>query len=104
MNVVTSLLGLVIVSHLSPKGSGHFITRPLNLGGLGISNLLYQSWALQTKWLWLGKIDPNKPWYGLEFPIQQHVKRFFSSLIVTLDGNGYNTLFWTDRWVDGSRI
>jgi hypothetical protein len=24
-NVVTSLLGLVIVSHLSPKGSGHFI-------------------------------------------------------------------------------
>jgi hypothetical protein len=25
MNVVTSLLGLVIVSHLSPKGSGRFI-------------------------------------------------------------------------------
>jgi hypothetical protein len=24
MNVVTSLLGLVIVSHLSPKGSGRF--------------------------------------------------------------------------------
>ena len=30
MNVVTSLLGLVIVSHLSPKGSGHF---SLGLGG-----------------------------------------------------------------------
>jgi hypothetical protein len=26
MNVVTSLLGLVIVSHLSPKGSGRFTT------------------------------------------------------------------------------
>jgi hypothetical protein len=25
-NVVTSLLGLVIVSHLSPRGSGHFIS------------------------------------------------------------------------------
>jgi hypothetical protein len=25
MNVVTSLLGLVIVSHLSPKGSGRFM-------------------------------------------------------------------------------
>jgi hypothetical protein len=24
MNVITSLLGLVIVSHLSPKGSGRF--------------------------------------------------------------------------------
>jgi hypothetical protein len=25
MNVVTSLLGLVIISHLSPKGSGRFM-------------------------------------------------------------------------------
>jgi hypothetical protein len=50
------------------------------------------------------KTDPNKPWSGLEFPIQQHVKSFFSSSIVTMVGNGCNTLFWTDRWVDGSRI
>jgi hypothetical protein len=28
MNVVTSLLGLVIVSHLSPKGSGCFKASP----------------------------------------------------------------------------
>jgi hypothetical protein len=28
-NVVTSLLGLVIVSHLSPKGLGRFIPTPL---------------------------------------------------------------------------
>ena len=28
MNVVTSLLGLVIVSHLSPKGSGRFKASP----------------------------------------------------------------------------
>jgi hypothetical protein len=31
--------------------SWDIVTRPLNLGGLGISNLLYQSWALQAKWL-----------------------------------------------------
>jgi hypothetical protein len=29
MNVVTSLLGLVIVSHLSPKGSGRFTVVPV---------------------------------------------------------------------------
>jgi hypothetical protein len=29
-NVVTSLLGLVIVSHLSPKGSGRFIRPGMN--------------------------------------------------------------------------
>jgi hypothetical protein len=84
--------------------SWDIVTRPLYLGGLGISNLLYQSWALQAKWLWLQKTDPNKPWSGLEFPIQQHVRSFFSSSIVTMVGNGCNTLFWTDRWVDGSRI
>jgi hypothetical protein len=70
---------------------------------VGISNLLYQSWALQAKWLWLEKTDPNKPWSGLDLPIQ-HVKRFFTSSIVTRVGNGYNTLFWTGWLLDGSRI
>jgi hypothetical protein len=28
MNMITSLLGLVIVSHLSPKGSGRFMAPP----------------------------------------------------------------------------
>jgi hypothetical protein len=45
--------------------SWDIITRPLNLGGLGISNLYYQSWALQTKWLWLEKTDPNPNSLGL---------------------------------------
>jgi hypothetical protein len=57
------------------------IKRPLNLGGLGISNLLYQSWALQTKWFWLEKTDRNRPWVGLKFPIQatcQDILCFFS--------------------------
>jgi hypothetical protein len=29
------------------------VTRPLHLGGLGLPNLLYRSWALQARWLWL---------------------------------------------------
>ncbi|AQK53266.1 uncharacterized protein [Zea mays] len=84
--------------------SWDIVTRPLDLGGLGISNLLYQRWALQAKWLWLEKTDPNKLWSGLDLSIQQLVKRFFTSSIVSLVGNGYNTLFWTDRWLDGSCI
>jgi hypothetical protein len=35
MNVITSLLGLVIVSHLSPKGSGRF-----NLSGGCVGRVL----------------------------------------------------------------
>jgi hypothetical protein len=34
MNVITSLLGLVIVSHLSPKGSGRFKGKLTSLGDL----------------------------------------------------------------------
>jgi hypothetical protein len=35
--------------------SWDIITRPLKLGGLGVPNLYFQSWALQAKWLWLEK-------------------------------------------------
>jgi hypothetical protein len=66
--------------------------------------LYFQSWALQAKWLWLEKTDPNRPWYGLKFPIQQHVRKFFASSVITLIGNGSNTLLWTDRWLDGACI
>lgn len=46
--------------------SWDIITRPLNLSGLEVPNLHFRSWTLQAKWLWLEKIDPNKPWYGLQ--------------------------------------
>jgi hypothetical protein len=39
MNVVTSLLGLVIVSHLSPKGSGRFTLTVGQLVRFGLQNL-----------------------------------------------------------------
>jgi hypothetical protein len=39
MNVVTSLLGLVIVSHLSPKGSGRFIPKPADLSRVGTDRM-----------------------------------------------------------------
>jgi hypothetical protein len=37
------------------------VTGPINLGGLEIPNLQFKSWALQSKWLWLEKTDPNRP-------------------------------------------
>jgi hypothetical protein len=77
--------------------SWDIVTRPNNLGGLGIPNRQFMSWALQSKWLWLEKIDPNRPWQGLKLPIQQHVKNLFSDSLISIVGNGTNTLFWTDR-------
>ena len=80
------------------------VTRPPELGGLGISSLQQLGWALRMRWLWLQKTEPDKPWAF--FPIQVHpaVKAFFSIAIKSEVGNGMNTLFWTDRWLHGQRL
>jgi len=50
------------------QGGGHCllawpkVTRSLNLGGLGISNLQNLGWALKLRWLWLQKTEPDKAW------------------------------------------
>ena len=80
------------------------VTRPPELGGLGISQVQQLGWALRMRWLWLQKTEPNKPW--AIFPIKLHhsVKSFFSVAIVSEVGNGRNTLFWTDNWVHGQNL
>ena len=80
------------------------VTRPINLGGLGIPNWQFKSWALQSKWLWLEKTDPNWPSRGLKLPIQKHVRELFLASVVTRIGNGANTLFWSDNWLNGTGI
>jgi hypothetical protein len=77
------------------------VSRPLNFGGLGIHNLKLQGCALQARWLWLQKSDASMPWRGLDLPIQPQVKKFVYISVVTAVGNGANTLFWSDRWLEG---
>ena len=38
------------------------VTRPPELGGLGISDLQSLGWALRLRWMWLQKTEPEKPW------------------------------------------
>ena len=38
------------------------VTRPPELGGLGISYLQNLGWALRLRWMWLLKTEPEKPW------------------------------------------
>jgi hypothetical protein len=80
------------------------VTRPPELGGLGISHLQNLGWALRMTWLWMQKTEPDRPWTF--FPIQVHhsVRAFFSVAIVSEIGNGRNTFFWTDRWLHGQSL
>lgn len=43
------------------------------------------------------KTDSNRPWHGLNFHIPKQVRRFFASSIITMIGDGTNTLFWSDK-------
>src|SRR6266540_2591477 len=77
------------------------VARPLELGGLGISQLQQLGWALRMRWLWLKKIEPDRPWAAFQLRVHPVVKAFFSAAIITKIGNGKKTLFWTDKWVHG---
>ena len=43
------------------------VTRPVFLGGLGISDLQKLGWALKLRWLWLQKTEPEKAWSFSQF-------------------------------------
>jgi len=77
------------------------VMHPLDLGGLGIHNLEIMSWALQMRWLWIEKTNPDRPWAGLRIPVHAHSSAMFAISIVTSVGDGKNTLFWSDRWIHG---
>jgi len=80
------------------------VTRPIELGGLGISNLQHLGWALRMRWLWLQKTEPQKPWASFQIQVHPSVKALFSMAVTSEVGNGKNTLFWTDRWLHGQRL
>jgi hypothetical protein len=61
------------------------VCRPFGLNEVG--------WALRTKWLWLSKTEPRKPWSSLPLQIHEKVKAFFHMAIVAEIGNGASTLF-----------
>jgi hypothetical protein len=79
--------------HTNAKG-GHCLVawdsvcRPLELGGLGISNLTTLGWALKVRWLWLQKTQPQWPWSSLPIQIPEQDRAFFSVAMASEVGNG----------------
>jgi hypothetical protein len=80
------------------------VTRPPELGGLGISNMQQLGWALRMRWFWLQKTEPDRPWTFFSIQVHQSAKVFFSMAVVTEVGDGKNTLFWSDRWLNGQSL
>lgn len=80
------------------------VCRPLNFGGLGISSLPELCWALRMRWLWLQRTDPTCLWNNLPVHVPSKAKAFFSSVLVTEIGDGANTYFWSDKWINARSV
>jgi hypothetical protein len=71
------------------------VQRPLDLGGLGILNLEYMSWALQIHWLWFEKFDANHSWHGPDIPVHPIATALFNMATESQIGKGL------DKWISG---
>jgi hypothetical protein len=52
----------------------------------------------------LQKTDPSRPWTDFPTHVCKVVKNLIAAAIITKLGDGANTLFWKDRWLDGRCI
>jgi hypothetical protein len=80
------------------------VTRPKELGGLGLFDIRKLSWALRARWPWLQMTEPDKPWTQFQVHVCKEVHSLIDMAVVTKVGDGSNTLFWKDRWLNGKRI
>jgi hypothetical protein len=51
------------------------------------------------RWVWLQKTEPHRPWAILPFHVLEQVSALFSVAVISIIGDGANTLFWTDQWL-----
>ncbi|WVZ62402.1 hypothetical protein U9M48_012158 [Paspalum notatum var. saurae] len=80
------------------------VIKPTELGGLGVLDLKLFNIALQTRWLWLQRVDEDRVWSGLPIKAAAEVRAFFEASIFVKVRNGRRTLFWHDKWLDGLAI
>jgi hypothetical protein len=74
------------------------VCQPLHRGGIGIPDLQCFGRALRLRWLWFKWKTPNKPWCGMELPVDEAL--FATATKVTVH-NGTKAQFWTSSWLQG---
>jgi hypothetical protein len=80
------------------------VQRPFHLGGLGILDLKWMGMALCLCWLWFQRTDPSKPWSKLLINVDSCTDALFDASLNIIPGNGKDILFWSDTWLEGSRL
>lgn len=73
-------------------------------GGLDIPNLAWLNKALQARWPWMQRADKTNPWSEFATTVPAESMALFHVAARAMIGNGKQTLFWEDRWINGFRI
>lgn len=79
----------------------HKVCHPLALGGLGIPDLRRFSIALCTRWCWLQRTDPARPWCHLRIPVDADTAAIFYASTTWALADGCEYRFWVDHWLNG---
>ena len=79
------------------------VSKPKDLGGLGILNLKKFASALRLRWLWLDWSEDPKPWKDLGTPCTASDRELFAAATTVTIGNGEKAIFWESAWLNGRR-
>lgn len=77
------------------------VCSPTPNGGLAIIDLEKFSRALRLRWMWYSWEKREKPWKGMELPLDRDDIALFNAATRVELGNGDKALFWTSRWLHG---
>ena len=77
------------------------VARPIRHGGLGIIDMERFSRALRLRWLWLTWSSTDRPWTGMQLPVDEKDIALFSAATKVTIGNGRRAPFWTSCWIRG---
>ncbi|KAM0844595.1 hypothetical protein ACQ4PT_056936 [Festuca glaucescens] len=77
------------------------ICRPLEFGGLGISDLQRKAAALRVRWMWQQWNSTDKPWSDLPIAMDDRARSLFNADVEFKLGDGQKISFWRDPWLDG---
>jgi hypothetical protein len=80
------------------------VCRPVEFGGLGITDLQRKATALHVRWIWQRWHSSDKPWLDLPADPDQRASTLFNAAVTFSIGDGHKISFWRDPWLDGSSI
>ncbi|WVZ65335.1 hypothetical protein U9M48_014716 [Paspalum notatum var. saurae] len=80
------------------------LCRPVEYGGLGITDLSLLGLALRVRWSWFLRTDPDRMWADMDVSNERAVRDLFRVGTEVILSNGLSALFWLDNWLDGAAI